>query len=169
MQLVQRVAEYDVGVCLSEPVPGLLVPDLPAPVVLPRDRPVLPVPHAYIFGAGHISKSLSKVATLAGFATVVIDNRDTFANRERFPEAAEVHALEYEDVFPQLAINENSYLIIVTRGHRPGRSGKTPCRSVPGKMPNRPGLGYTAIPASGADLRDGVASRMTVGPPALLR
>src|ERR1700712_5756368 len=80
-------------------------------------EPVLPVPHAYIFGAGHISKSLSKVATLAGFATVVIDNRDTFANRERFPEAAEVHALEYEDVFPQLAINENSYLIIVTRGH----------------------------------------------------
>ena len=64
-------------------------------------EPVLPVPHAFIFGAGHISKSLSKVATLAGFATVVIDNRDTFANRERFPEAAEVHADEYEEVFPQ--------------------------------------------------------------------
>ena len=81
-------------------------------------EPVLPVPHAYIFGAGHISKSLSKVATLAGFATVVIDNRDTFANRERFPEAADIHATEYEDIFPQLPINETSYLIIVTRGHR---------------------------------------------------
>ena len=51
-------------------------------------EPVLPVPHAYIFGADHISKSLSKVATLAGFATVVVDNRDTFANRERFPKLA---------------------------------------------------------------------------------
>jgi xanthine dehydrogenase accessory factor len=81
-------------------------------------EPVLPVPYAYIFGAGHISKSLSKVATLAGFSTVVIDNRDTFANRERFPEAADIYAEEYEDVFPKLAINENSYLIIVTRGHR---------------------------------------------------
>ena len=81
-------------------------------------EPVLPVPHAFIFGAGHISKSLSKVATLAGFASVVIDNRDTFANRERFPEAAEVHAEEYEEVFPRLAINETSYIIIVTRGHR---------------------------------------------------
>jgi xanthine dehydrogenase accessory factor len=81
-------------------------------------EPVLPVPHAFIFGAGHISKSLSKVATLAGFASVVIDNRDTFANRERFPDAAEVHAAEYEDVFPKLAINETSYIIIVTRGHR---------------------------------------------------
>ena len=81
-------------------------------------EPVLPVPHAFIFGAGHISKSLSKVATLAGFATVVIDNRETFANRERFPEAADVHADEYEEVFPKLAINETSYIIIVTRGHR---------------------------------------------------
>ena len=32
-------------------------------------EPVLPIPHAFIFGAGHISKSLSKVATLAGFAS----------------------------------------------------------------------------------------------------
>ena len=81
-------------------------------------EPVLPVPHAFIFGAGHISKSLSKVANLAGFSTVVIDNRDTFANRERFPEAADVHAEEYEEIFPRLAINETSYVIIVTRGHR---------------------------------------------------
>jgi xanthine dehydrogenase accessory factor len=81
-------------------------------------EPVLPIPHAYIFGAGHISKSLSKVAALAGFAPVVIDNRESFANRDRFPEAAAVHAAEYEDVFPSLPINETSYLIIVTRGHR---------------------------------------------------
>ena len=81
-------------------------------------EPVMPVPYAFIFGAGHISKSLSKVATLAGFATVVIDNRETFANRERFPEATEVHAAEYEEVVPRLAIHEGSYVIIVTRGHR---------------------------------------------------
>jgi xanthine dehydrogenase accessory factor len=81
-------------------------------------EPVMPAPHAFIFGAGHISKSLSKVAELAGFATVVIDNREAFANRERFPEATAVHAEEYEEIFPKLAINESSYVIIVTRGHR---------------------------------------------------
>ena len=81
-------------------------------------EPVLPIPRAFIFGAGHISKSLSKVANLAGFSTVIIDNRESFANRERFPEAADVYAEEYEDVFPKLPINESSYLIIVTRGHR---------------------------------------------------
>jgi xanthine dehydrogenase accessory factor len=81
-------------------------------------EPVLPVPRAFIFGAGHISKSLSKVATLAGFHTVIVDNREAFANAERFPEAGEIHAEEYEDVFPRLPINETSYVIIVTRGHR---------------------------------------------------
>jgi xanthine dehydrogenase accessory factor len=81
-------------------------------------EPVLPVPYAFIFGAGHISKSLSKAAMLAGFSTVVVDNRESFANRERFPEAAEVYAGEYEEIFPKLSINETSYVVIVTRGHR---------------------------------------------------
>jgi xanthine dehydrogenase accessory factor len=81
-------------------------------------EPVVPQPRAFIFGAGHISKSISKVAAIAGFATVVVDNREAFANRERFPEADEVFAEEYEDVFPKLPIRDTSYVIIVTRGHR---------------------------------------------------
>jgi xanthine dehydrogenase accessory factor len=81
-------------------------------------EPVLPQPFAYIFGAGHISKSLSKIATTAGFATVIVDNREAFASRDRFPEADSVHAEEYEDLFPKLSINESSYIVIVTRGHR---------------------------------------------------
>ena len=81
-------------------------------------EPVVPEPRAFIFGAGHISKSLSKVATMAGFASVIVDNREAFANRERFPEAEEVHAAEYEDLFPALNIRDTSYIIIVTRGHR---------------------------------------------------
>jgi len=81
-------------------------------------EPVLPQPTAFIFGAGHISNSLSKIASLAGFATVIVDDRASFANRERFPEAAEVHAAEYEDLFAKLPVNESSYLVIVTRGHR---------------------------------------------------
>ena len=81
-------------------------------------EPVIPSPRAIIFGAGHISKSLCKVASLAGFSTTIVDNRDSFANRERFPEADEIFAEEYEDVFPKLSIYESTYLIIVTRGHR---------------------------------------------------
>jgi xanthine dehydrogenase accessory factor len=79
---------------------------------------VVPQPRAFIFGAGHISKSLSKVATLAGFGTTVVDDREQFANKDRFPEAEEIHAGGYEQVFGKLEINSSSYIIIVTRGHR---------------------------------------------------
>jgi xanthine dehydrogenase accessory factor len=81
-------------------------------------EPIIPQPQAFIFGAGHISKSLSTIAALAGFVTIVIDDRESFANRQRFPEAGEVLAGEYEEIFPKLGITEASYLIIVTRGHR---------------------------------------------------
>jgi xanthine dehydrogenase accessory factor len=81
-------------------------------------EPVIPPPQAIIFGAGHISKSLCKVANLAGFSTTIVDNRESFANRDRFPEADAIFAEEYEDVFPKLSIHESTYVIIVTRGHR---------------------------------------------------
>jgi len=79
---------------------------------------IVPQPHAFIFGAGHISKSLAKVTSLAGFGVTVIDNRESFANRERFPDVEEVVAGEYEAVFPELNINSSAYIVIVTRGHR---------------------------------------------------
>src|SRR5271154_5486263 len=81
-------------------------------------EPVVPQPRLYVFGAGHISKSISKIATLAGFATVIVDNREAFASQERFPEADEIFAEEYEDVFPKLPVRDTSYVVIVTRGHR---------------------------------------------------
>jgi xanthine dehydrogenase accessory factor len=81
-------------------------------------EPILPTPFLYIFGAGHVSLSLSKVATPAGFSTVVVDDRETYANRERFPEAAEIYADDYEKLFERLAPNSSAFIIAVTRGHR---------------------------------------------------
>jgi len=81
-------------------------------------EPVIPQPRAFIFGGGHVSKGISKIATLAGFSTSIIDNRQAFANQERFPEAEATYAEEYEDVFPKLPVNSSSYIVIVTRGHR---------------------------------------------------
>jgi xanthine dehydrogenase accessory factor len=81
-------------------------------------EPVVPQPAAFLFGAGHVSKSLAQVASIAGFETTVVDDRAKYASAERFPEAKAVHAGEYEDIFPTLEINGASYIIIVTRGHR---------------------------------------------------
>jgi xanthine dehydrogenase accessory factor len=81
-------------------------------------EPVIPPPRAIIFGAGHISKSLATLASMTGFTTCVVDDRESFANRERFPDVDEVIAGEYEEVFGRLEINGSCYIVIVTRGHR---------------------------------------------------
>jgi xanthine dehydrogenase accessory factor len=80
-------------------------------------EPILPQPVAYIFGGGHISMALAKAAHVAGFAIVVIDDREQFANQERFPMARELFT-SYEEAFAKLRPNASSYLVIVTRGHR---------------------------------------------------
>jgi hypothetical protein len=49
---------------------------------------------------------------------VVIDDRDTYANRERFPEARDVLAEDFEQACARLSPTESSYIVIVTRGHR---------------------------------------------------
>ncbi len=81
-------------------------------------EPVLPVPVLYLFGAGHVAVNLYKVAQNAGFDVVVVDDRETYANRERFPEAREIHAEDFDQSMAKLAPNESAYIVIVTRGHR---------------------------------------------------
>src|SRR6476620_372758 len=53
-------------------------------------EPVLPPALLYIFGAGHVAVNLYRTAKTAGFDVHVIDDREGYANRERFPEAKEV-------------------------------------------------------------------------------
>ncbi len=81
-------------------------------------EPVEPLPRVCIFGAGHISRALSKLCSMLGFSVTVVDDRESYASRERFPEADAVIAGNYEEIFPALDILPDSYLIIVTRGHR---------------------------------------------------
>ena len=48
----------------------------------------------------------------------MIDDRDTYANRERFPGAKEVIAEDFEAAMAHLSPGESSFVVIVTRGHR---------------------------------------------------
>jgi xanthine dehydrogenase accessory factor len=81
-------------------------------------EPILPIPALYVFGAGHVAYNIYKVAQIAGFDVHVIDDRDAYANRERFPQASEVIAEDFDVATSKLSINECSYIVIVTRGHR---------------------------------------------------
>jgi len=81
-------------------------------------EPVLPPALLYIFGAGHVAMNVCKVAAMAGFDPVVIDDRSSYATNERFPAAREVHALEFDEAIAKFEPTESSYIVIVTRGHR---------------------------------------------------
>src|SRR5438874_4731646 len=81
-------------------------------------EPVLPPAALYIFGAGHVSVNLYKVARNAGFDLTIVDDRASYANRERFPEAKQVIAEDFEQAMARITPNEASYIVIVTRGHR---------------------------------------------------
>ena len=80
-------------------------------------EPILPQPMLYIFGGGHVSMALANAANNVGFAIGVIDDREQFANTQRFPMAREVFT-SYEDAFAKIQPNPSTYLLIVTRGHR---------------------------------------------------
>src|SRR5579859_2238190 len=81
-------------------------------------EPVLPTPLLYIFGAGHVGHEVSKAAVRAGFEVVVTDDRESYANRERFPEAKDVIADDFDRALSGITPNESAYIVIVTRGHR---------------------------------------------------
>jgi xanthine dehydrogenase accessory factor len=81
-------------------------------------EPVLPPALLYVFGAGHVALSLCQTAAHAGFDVIVSDDRSSYATKERFPAAHEVHALDFDEAMQKFDPDESSYIVIVTRGHR---------------------------------------------------
>lgn len=71
-----------------------------------------------ILGAGHVSQQLAQLTGNVSFQTIVLDDREEFANPKRFPTADQVIVLDsFDNCFAGLEIGADSYVVIVTRGH----------------------------------------------------
>ncbi len=81
-------------------------------------EPIEPSPVVYIFGAGHVGQFVGRVAHDAGFQVRVIDDREKFANRARFPDAAEIVVEDIPTWLAKTVMPTTAYAVIVTRGHR---------------------------------------------------
>lgn len=81
-------------------------------------EPLMPRPLLYIFGAGHIGFCLYEIAQMTGFEVVVWDDRETYANRERFPKANKIVVGPFDEVCSQFNLGKSASIVIVTRGHR---------------------------------------------------
>jgi xanthine dehydrogenase accessory factor len=77
-----------------------------------------PPPALYIVGAGHVGQQLGRLAPTVGFRVHVIDDRERFANRDRFPVAESVHVADIGDWLARADLPPSGCVVIVTRGHR---------------------------------------------------
>src|SRR5512139_1301503 len=83
------VARYDLSDALAEEN-GLICGGRMDVFIEPLD----PAPRLLLVGAGHVSRHLARMAADVGFRVHVLDDRETFANRERFPSVDEVTVAE---------------------------------------------------------------------------
>lgn len=81
-------------------------------------EPLLPAPDLFIVGAGHVGFHLGRMAAATGFTVHVMDDREAFANRERFPDAAEVIVDDVAAWLAEAPLPSGAYVVVVTRGHR---------------------------------------------------
>ncbi len=81
-------------------------------------EPLESSPHLYLVGAGHVSYHLGRLASTVGFRVHVIDDRDKFSNKDRFPDAIEVVVDNIPEWLKQTDISPHAYAVILTRGHR---------------------------------------------------
>lgn len=85
-------------------------------------EPFLPAERIHIFGAGHVSLALARLAADTGFSSSVIDDRAEFANSTRFPHSQllrppSLKESEIGSYFAQSNPGGRDAIVIVTRGH----------------------------------------------------
>ncbi len=106
-------ANHD-GSLYQRAVAALLKADMDVSLI--REEWFQSQPRLIICGGGHVAYEVAKMASYLDFYIKVLDDREEFANRERFPEVDEVICDSFENL--ENYLEPNAYYIVVTRGHR---------------------------------------------------
>lgn len=75
---------------------------------------LLPSPRLVLVGGVHIAVALVKLASALGWRTVLVDPREAFGNRARFPDVDEILSEWPDAALAKLALNENTAVAILT-------------------------------------------------------
>jgi xanthine dehydrogenase accessory factor len=81
-------------------------------------EPIFPLPQLVIAGAGHVGQAVTHLGSLLDFEVTVIDDRHEFANKEKLPDADHIIVDEIGNAIQNFPISSDTYLVIVTRGHK---------------------------------------------------
>ena len=71
-----------------------------------------------IVGGGHVGQSIATIGAHVGFSVAVLDDREAFANQERFPMADRVICGDFAEELRRFLIDANTYIVLVSRGHK---------------------------------------------------
>ena len=81
-------------------------------------EPLMRAGRVYVFGGGHVGQALVPVLANVGFRVTLFDNRKELADKEHFPLAEQVILGDYNDIYAQVNLTENDYVVIMTPGHQ---------------------------------------------------
>jgi xanthine dehydrogenase accessory factor len=118
-QLDARTSDADV----PAEIPSSLRPLTERPEPMSRHGiaylPVLPRITLLIVGGGHVGHAVARLASEVDFDVWVIDDREAYVSRERFPSAERRLVGDIGSTLRELAptLTPSTYCLIVTRGH----------------------------------------------------
>jgi xanthine dehydrogenase accessory factor len=90
-------------------------------------EPIFPPEQLIIAGAGHIGKALAHLGSILDFEVTVIDDRPEYANFENIPDADHIIVKDIGEAMSELKKSEDTYVVIVTRGHKDDAAALKPC------------------------------------------
>ena len=98
-------------------------------------EPVQGVPPLVVFGGGHVAKYVARAASMAGFSVTIVDDRESYASPERFPDADRTIVADFPNALEGIDITSSTYILIMTRGHQHdeeilGQALKTPAKYI---------------------------------------
>lgn len=118
------LAAHGAGALAAEPPPFIVDHILQ---LGPRPRPTnadgvaylpqLPRTRLLVVGGGHVGQAVGNLAAELDFDVWVLDDRQEFASRERFPQAQRLIAGPIGATLKKLEITPATFCLIVTRGH----------------------------------------------------
>lgn len=112
-ELLPDIAEYERARCLDRRFLGFTGKDRCVYVERLCDGS-----RVYVFGAGHVARELVPLLTHLGFACVVADDRESFADPAFFPTEAQVLKVDFEKLPDAVQVKDGDYAVIMTRGHQ---------------------------------------------------
>ena len=71
-----------------------------------------------VVGGGHVGLAVGQLGSMLGMEVAILDDREDYANPERFPYAADVICGDFGEELGRFPISANTYIVLVSRGHK---------------------------------------------------